>query len=86
VNAYSDRAETDTHKGLIKAHPHTNFGYNLIKIYGVIIDFSHKKVKGLSCLQGKLLEEKKTWPVDGVTIVGVPFCGLKGVRKKTTVI
>ena len=30
------------HKGLIKAHLHTNFGWNLIKIYRVMIDFSHK--------------------------------------------
>ena len=29
----------DTHKGLIKAYLHTNFGWNTIKIYGVMIDF-----------------------------------------------
>ena len=42
-----------TRKELIKAHLRTNFGWNLIKIYGVMIDFSPKKVEGLSCLQGK---------------------------------
>jgi len=26
----------------------------------------------------------ETWNVDGATIVGVPFCGLKGIKKKTT--
>ena len=26
----------------------------------------------------------ETWHVDGVTIVGVPFCGLKGIGRKTT--
>jgi len=44
-----------THKGLIKAHLHTNFGRNPIKIYRLI--FRIKKVKGLSCLHGKPLEE-----------------------------
>jgi len=40
------------------------------------------KVKGLSRLQGKLLKGMgiKTWDVDGVAIVGVPFCGLKGIK------
>jgi len=32
-----------THKGLIKAHFCTNFAWNLIKIYGVMIDFLRKK-------------------------------------------
>ena len=45
-----------THKGLIKVHPRTNFGWNLIKIYRVIINLSHKKVEVLSYLQGKPLE------------------------------
>ena len=26
----------------------------------------------------------ETWHVDEVTIIRVPFCGLKGIRKKTT--
>ena len=38
------KLELDTHKGLIKdLHLRTNFGWNAIKIYGVMIDFSHKK-------------------------------------------
>jgi len=32
--------------------------------------------------QWKELDE--TWHIDGVTIIGVPFCDLKGIRKKTT--
>ena len=32
-----------THIGLVKAHHHPNFGWNLIKIYKVIIDLLHKK-------------------------------------------
>jgi len=32
-----------THKELIKAHYHTNFGWNPVKIYGVKIDFSREK-------------------------------------------
>jgi len=74
-----------TRKGLIKVHLHTNFGWNLIKIYGVIIDFSCKKwskvcrTYRVNCWKG--LDE--SWHVDRVTIVGVPFCGLKGIGKKT---
>ena len=33
----------DTHRGLIKAHLRTNFGWNPIKTYGVMIDFSRKR-------------------------------------------
>ena len=39
-----------THKALIKAYFHTNFGQNLMKIYR-FIDFSCKKVEGLSRLE-----------------------------------
>ena len=42
-----------TRKGLIKVHLHTNFYWNPIKIYGVMIDFLRKK--SLSRLQGKPL-------------------------------
>jgi len=73
----------NSHKGLIKVHLCANFGWNLIKIYRAMIDFSCKKVKGLSCLQGKPLEGIG-WIIDGVTIVGVHFCGLKRIKKKTT--
>ena len=45
-----------TREGLTKAHLHTKFGWNPIKIYGGMIDFLHKKVERLSRLQGNLLE------------------------------
>ena len=44
------------HEGLIKSHLCTNFGWNPMKIYGVMVDFTEKKVEDLSCLQGRLLE------------------------------
>jgi len=40
-----------THKGSLKVHLWTNFGWNPIRIYGVKKDYL---VEGLSCLQGKL--------------------------------
>jgi len=55
-------------------HLCTNFGWNQITIYGVMIDFHVKKVKVCHAYRinhwNKLDE---TWHVDGVTIVGVPF-------------
>jgi len=74
-----------TRKGLIKAHLHTNFGWNPIKIYGVMTSFSHKKrskvchAYRVNCLK----ELDETWHVGGVTFIGVPFCGLKEIWKKT---
>jgi len=41
------------HKGLIKSHLRT---CNPIKIYRVMTNFSRKKIKGLSRLQGTLLK------------------------------
>ena len=52
----SIKQKLDTNKGLIKACFCTKFGWNLIKIYRVMIDFSHKKFEGLSCLKDKPLE------------------------------
>ena len=41
-------------------------------------------VEGLSRLKGKPLGGiSRNCYVDGATIVGVPFCGLKGIRIKT---
>jgi len=55
-------------------------------MYGVKIDFSRKKrlkiCHGYRVNHWKDLDE--IWHVGKVTIVGVPFCGLKGIRKKTT--
>ena len=52
-----------------------------------MIDFLHKKSKVCHAYRlRKLLEELvETWLVDEVTIVGVPFCGLKGIRKTTEI-
>ena len=75
-----------TCKGLIKAHLCTNFGWNPIKIYGVMINFLRKK-RLKSCHAYRINHWKEldeTLHVGGVTVVGVPFCGLKGIRKKIT--
>jgi len=66
-----------TRKGLIKVHLRTNFGRSRFTELRSI--FRVNKVEGLSC-QGKPLEG--IWQLGGVTIVGVPFYGLKGIRKK----
>ena len=70
---------------LIKVHLCTNFGWNPIKIYGVVIDFLHKRRLKV-CYAYRVNHWKEldeTRHVGGVTIVGVPFCGLKGIGKKT---
>ena len=69
----------DTHRGLIKVHLHTNFGWNPIKIYKVI-EFSHKKAEGLARLQGKLLEGIN-WNL-ACRWSNHAFCGLKGLGKR----
>ena len=72
-----------TCEGLIKMHLHT---LNLIKIYGVIINFLPKK-RSKVCHTYKVncwKELDETWDVSGVTIVGVPFVVWKESRKKTT--
>jgi len=73
-----------THKGLIKAHLLTNFGWNLIKVYGVMINFSCKKRSKVchAYRANHWKESDETWHVGRVTIVGVPFCGLKRIRRK----
>ena len=62
----------------------TNFGWNLIKIYGVMIDFSCEK-RSKVCHTYRVNHWKEldeTWHVVGVTIVEVSFCGLKWIRRK----
>ena len=78
--------ETYTHKGIIKVHLHINFGLNMIKIYGVMIDFSHKRRLKVchSYRVNHWKELVETLHVHGVAIIGVPFCVWKGIRKKTT--
>jgi len=75
----------DIHKGLIKAHLHTNFGWNPIKIYGVMIDFYIKMSKVCHAYRVNYRKELvETWHVDGVTIVGVPFVVWKESIKNAT--
>jgi len=54
-----------TNKEIFKAHFCTKFGWNLIKIYGVMINLLHKK----SRLKDKPMEE--IWHVDGLTSVKI---------------
>ena len=52
-----------------------------MKIYGVMIDFSSKKGQ-MVCHTYRvnyLKELIEIWHVDGVTIIGVHFCGQKGI-------
>jgi len=80
------KLKLDTHKGLLKVHLHINLDWNPIKIYGVMIDFLCKRrLKVCHAYRvNRWKELVETWHVGGVTIVGVPFCGFKGIRKKTT--
>jgi len=55
---------------------------NLMKIYRVKTNFCVKMIKGLSRLLYHWKELVKVWHINGVTIVEVSFCDLKGIRKK----
>ena len=75
-----------TLKGLIKADLCTNFGRNPMNIYGVITDYL-RKIRSKVCHAYRVNsfeESVENCYVDGATIVGVPFCGLKGIGIKTT--
>ena len=74
-----------TLKGLIKADLRTNFGRNPMNIHGVITDYL-RKIMSKVCHAYRVnpLEESvENWYVDGATIVGVLFCGLKRIGIKT---
>ena len=64
-----------TREGLIKAHLRTNFGWNPIKIYGVMIYFScRKRSKVCDAYRVNHWEElDETWHVGGVTTKGTPM-------------
>ena len=70
------------HKGLIKAHLRTHFGWNSMKIYGVMTDYFHKKRSKVyhAYRVNRRKELLETWHVDGILFVGMPFCGLKVIR------
>ena len=73
-----------TLEGLIKADFSTNFGRNPMNIHRVMIDYS-RKIRSKVC-HAHRVNPLKEWVencyVDGVTIVGVPFCGLKRIEVK----
>jgi len=73
-----------TQNGRIKRNLCTNFSKNLVKISGVMTK-SSRKTRSICCHAYRVNCSKdlvKTWHVDGVNIVGVPFCGLKRIGKK----
>ena len=75
-----------TLKGLIKADLGTNFDRNPMNIYGVITDYL-RKIRSEVCHAYRVNsfeESVENCYVDGATIVGVPFCGLKEIGIKTT--
>jgi len=64
-----------TSKRLIKAHLHTKFDWNPVKVYGVMIGFLCTK-RSKVCHAYRINHWKEldeTWYVDEVTIIGVPF-------------
>ena len=75
-----------TLKGLIKADLCTNFGRNPMNIHGVMTDYLCKiRSKVCHAYRVNSFEQLvENYYVDGATIVGVPFCGLKGIGIKTT--
>ena len=75
-----------TLKGLIKAELCTNFGRNPMNIHGVMTDYL-RKIRSKVCHAYRVNsfeESVENCYVDGATIVGLPFCGLKGIRIKIT--
>ena len=75
-----------TLKGLIKADLCTNLGRNPMNIHGVINGYL-RNIRSKVCHAYRVNsfeESVENYYVDGATIVGVPFCGLKGIGIKTT--
>ena len=75
-----------TLKGLIKADLSANFGSNPMNIHGVMTDYL-RKIRSKVCHAYRVNsfeESVDNCYVDRATIVGVPFCGLKGIGIKTT--
>ena len=81
---YFIKLKHGTRKRLIKALLCTNFGWNPITTYGVMINFSCiKRLKVCHAYRVSHWKElDEIWHASGVTILGVPFCGLKGIRKR----
>ena len=75
-----------TRKGLIKADLCTNFDRNPMNIHGVMTNYL-RKIRSKVChayMVNSFEESVENCYVDGATIVGVPFCGLKEIGIKTT--
>ena len=70
-----------TLKGLIKADLCTNFGRNPMNIHGVMTDY-FRKIRSKVCHAYRVNSFEESVE-NGATIVGVPFCGLKGIGIKT---
>ena len=74
-----------TLKGLIKADLCTTFGRNPMNIHGVMTNY-FRKIRSKVCHAYRINsfeESVENCYVDGATIIGVPFCGLKGIGIKT---
>ena len=73
-----------TRKGLITANLSTKCGRNPMNIHGVMTNYL-RKIKSKVCHAHRvnhLKERAENCYVDGVTIVGVHFCDLKGIQLK----
>ena len=90
-NCYNKQTHTPiamkfgTQKGSPKANPSIKFGTNPMNGSGVITDYS-SKARSICCHAyrvNRFMEWVENCYVDGVTIVGVPFGGLKGIEIKT---
>ena len=90
-NCYKTHARTPialkfgTQKGSPNANPSITFGANLMNGSGVMTDYS-RKTRSICCHAyrvNRFIERVENCYVDGVTIVGVPFGGLKGIEIKT---
>ena len=74
-----------TQKGSLKANPSIKFGANPMNGMGVMTDYS-RKTRSICCHAYRVnlfMELVDNCYVDGVTIVGVPFGGWKGIDMKT---
>ena len=91
-NCYNKQTRTPfamkfgTQKGSPKANPSIKFGTNPLNGSGVMTDYS-RKTRSICCHTyrvNRFMERVENCYVDGVTIVGVPCGGLKGIEIKTT--
>ena len=75
-----------TQKESPKANPSIKFGAHPLNDSGVMTDYS-RKTRSICCHDYRVnrsMESVENCYVDGVTIVGEPLGGLKGIEIKTT--